>query len=111
MSSTIPDAGNCPCNDPPGGTKNVQFVISNDYFCESGNPAQWSLTFYPNDPLWDGDGCGSQELQCCSAHPTLPWFHKTFNSSTTDYIELRVCGDQGSLDEDTPIGLYEIYVK
>ena len=111
VSSTIPDNGNCPCNDPPGGTQNVQSFIGNDYFCESGNPTYWSYTFYSNDPLWDGDGCGSQELQCCSAHPNLPWFHKTFNSSTTDYIELRLCGSQYPSNEDVPIGLYEIYVK
>ena len=78
--------------------------------CESGNHVNgWSYTLYADDPLWDGDGCGSQELPCCSAHPTLPWFHKVYNSSTTDYIELRVCGDEIVVNEDTPISLYEIY--
>ncbi len=91
--------------------QNVQSFVGNDYFCESGNPAQYSYTFYSNDLLWDGDGCSSQELQCCSAHPNLPWFHKTFNSSTTDYIELRLCGSQYPSNEDVPISLYEIYVK
>jgi hypothetical protein len=29
----------------------------------------------------------------------------------TDDLELRVCGNQGTHDEDTPISYYEIYVK
>ena len=83
--------------------------IGNDYFCESGQYTSSSFKFFTNDSLWDGDGCGSQELQCCSAHPNLPWFHKTFNSSTTDYIELRVCSDRSpASNEDTPVSFYEI---
>ena len=44
---------NCPCNTPPGG-------VQPDYFCESGNPnSNVSPTLYSNDPLWDGEGCGT----------------------------------------------------
>ena len=104
------DAGNCPCNTPPGSTQDIQSFIGNDYFCESGNPANgYTNKLYTDDPLWDGQGCGSQEGNCCAA-PGLPWFYKTFNS-TTDYIELRECGDQSTNDEDVPISLYEIYIK
>ena len=109
VSSSIFDAGNCICNTPPGSTQDVQSFIGDNYFCESGNPNYWSYTFYPNDPLWDGDGCGSQEGNCCSV-PGLPWFYRTIDT-TTDYLEVRLCGDQGPQDEDVPIGLYEIYVK
>ena len=47
---------------------------------------------------------------CCTA-PGLPWFHKVLNTTTTDYLELRVCGDEGNGDEDSPVGFYELYVK
>ena len=48
---------------------------------------------------------------CCTA-PGLPWFHRDYGTSTTtDYIELRVCGDQGPSNEDNPVSFYEIYVK
>ena len=50
--------------------------------------------FYTSDPLWDGKDCSS-EGACCTA-PGLPWFHKVLNTTTTDYLELRVCGDEGS---------------
>ena len=82
-------------------------------FCESGNHASdgsYDSVPYTSDPLWDGKGCGSLESTCCAA-PGLPWFHKTLDNATTDYIELRVCGDEGTANEDTPIAFYEIYIK
>ena len=87
---------NCPCSQGSLQNSTVQSFIGNDYFCESGNPrpdGTFSQGLYTQDPLWDGKGCGSFEGNCCSA-PGLPWFNKVFNSTTTDYIELRVCCDQ-----------------
>ena len=101
--------GNCPCNTPPGGTQEIQSFIGSDYFCESGLSFDWPYLLYVNDPVWDGEECGSQEESCCSA-AGLPWFHKTLNS-TTDYLELRVCADQTASNEDAPVSFYEIYVK
>ncbi len=64
---------------------------------------------YSDDPLWNGEECGSQEHDCCSAND-LPWFHKTLNS-TTDYLELRVCCTYTNTFGNVPISLYELYVK
>ena len=100
---------NCPCNTPPGEVLPPSFV-GNDYFCESGNPnSDWPVILHPNDPLWDGEECGTQEGNCCAASG-LPWFHKTFNS-TNEYLEVRVCGNEAITNEDTPISFYELYVK
>jgi dynein heavy chain len=105
------DNGNCPCNDPPGGTQEIRPFMGNNYFCESANPNRYAWSFFFNDALWDGEGCGSMEGPCCAA-PGLPWFHRDYgNMSSTDSIELRVCGNQGWEDEDTPISFYEIYIK
>ena len=99
---------NCPCSQ--GCTQSVQSFIGNDYFCESGNPNyHYQVKLYTQDPLWDGKGCGTNEATCCSA-AGLPWFNKVLNSTTTDYIELRVCADQGT-DEDVPVSFYDIYIK
>ena len=99
---------NCPCSQ--GNMQSVQSFIGTDYFCESGNPnSGWERKLYIEDPLWDGKGCGSNEAKCCSA-AGLPWFNKVLNSTTTDYIELRVCGDQGTT-ENVPVSFYEIYIK
>ena len=103
----------CPCSQGSVQNSTLQSFIGNDYFCESGNPStdgSFEYKLYTQDPLWDGKGCGSLEGNCCSA-TGLPWFNKVLNSTTTDYIELRVCGDQGTNDEDVPVSFYEIYVK
>ena len=70
----------------------------------------FAAQLYTRDPLWDGKGCGSLESNCCSA-PGLPWFNKVLNSTTNDYIELRVCADQDTGNEDAPVSFYELYVK
>ena len=102
---------NCPCSQNSSQNSTLQSFIGTDYYCESGNPATdgtYQIILYTSDPLWDGKGCGSLEGNCCTA-PGLPWFHKVLNTTTTDYLELRVCGDQN--DEDVPVSFYELYVK
>ena len=100
----------CPCNT--GNTVTVVPFIGNNYFCESGiSGNSWNVTLYTSDPLWDGQGCGSSEVPCCSV-TGIPWFHRDYgNTTTTDYIELRVCGDQGPYGEDNPVSFYEIYIR
>ena len=101
----------CPCNN--GSTVSVPSFIGNNYFCESGNTGSGFAyhILYTSDPLWDGQGCGSTESPCCNV-PGIPWFHRDYgNTTTTDYIELRVCADQRADWEDSPVSYYEIYVK
>ena len=98
---------NCPC----AGGSSPQSFIGNDYFCESANPTDsWDPVFYSTDPLWDGKGCDAAEAGCCS-DSRLPWFNKTLNPATTDYLEMRVCVDQGTHTEDIKLTFYELYVK
>uniref|UniRef100_A0A1X7TVY3 Fibrinogen C-terminal domain-containing protein n=1 Tax=Amphimedon queenslandica TaxID=400682 RepID=A0A1X7TVY3_AMPQE len=100
----------CPCST--GSSQTVPSFVGNHYFCESGNHASnWANILYTSDPLWDGQGCGSLESPCCNV-PGIPWFHRDYgNTTTADYIELRVCGNEGTSNEDSPVGFYEIYVK
>ena len=100
----------CPCIN--GSTESVPSFVGDHYYCESGNNnTSWSSILYTSDPLWDGEDCGSLEAPCCTA-PGLPWFHRDYGTNTTtDYIELRVCGDQDPVNEDNPVSFYEIYVK
>ena len=100
---------NCPCN--VHNNKSPQSFIGSHYFCEAGSIYSGSSTLYTSNPLWDGQGCRSAETACCTA-PGLPWFHRDYgNTTTTDYLELRVCADEGTGNEDVPVGVYEIYVK
>ena len=102
--------GQCVCLCNYNSPVTVPSFIGNDYFCESGSPGHWQHNIY-TDPLWDGQQCGLIDKACCQV---LPWFNKTLISSTTDYIEMRVCEDQPADDEDSHcllVGCYEIYVK
>ena len=100
----------CPCAAFSLQAPYIQSFVGNDYFCESGSPGHWKAnTPYFSDPLWDGQQCGYLEQQCCQASG-LPWFHKDLIYTTTDYIELRVCADQGTNNEDVPVEKFEIDV-
>ena len=87
--------------------------IADNYYCESGNPTQSNeiqYKFYPSDPLWDGQQC---EGTCCSGttSPRAPWFSVQLPTLTTDRIEVRICADEPTNNEDTPIQQLEIYVQ
>ena len=110
LTETRLDIWVCPCYNgssvPP-----PPFFVGSDYYCESGlNDPPWSPILYVDDPLWDGQNCNGHEFTCC-INPNMPWFLKTLNETTTDNIELRVCGDEGLSNEDTPLDIIEIYVK
>ena len=103
-------AHTCPCND--GANNTVPSFVGEHYYCESGaNSTPKSDSIYTADPLWDGNNCPLYEAPCCNG-TGLPWFFRDYGNATiTDYIELRVCGSAGWSNEDTPVQLYEIYVK
>ena len=100
------DAHNCPCD---GGASPPPFV-GNNYFCETGDdtPSVELHRFFGDDPLWDGQDCHNST--CCSQN-NPPWFKVQLSSATTDAIEVRICGDQRTGDEDSPIAMLELYVQ
>ena len=101
----------CPCTRSADRryTGSVPPFIGQDYFCETGSRSSYQHMFYSQDPLWDGEGCGSQNTCCSFNNP--PWFCKQLPQSTTDDIELRICSDQDVSNEDTPIEMFELYVQ
>ena len=108
---------NCPCTN----THRDKFAprppsfVGNDYFCDTGSTNRWLHIFYPDDPLWDGAGCGPANTCCSLNNP--PWFLKQMPSITTDDIEMRMCRDQlldpsnSVIDEDTPVEIIELYIR
>ena len=109
VSETTTDHYACPC-DYSSAAPPPSFV-GNNYYCESGNPNQnWQGQVFPNDKLWDGERC-SHEGTCCTGTNTPPWFSVNLLKPTSDDIEVRICGDESTENEDTPIELLEIYVQ
>ena len=101
---------NCQCTRtdiPYAGT--IPSFVGQDYFCDTGSREAFQYIFYPNDPLWDGQGCGGTSTCCEFNNP--PWFCRQLPQPTTDDIELRICGDEDTSNEDTPIEQVEIYIR
>ena len=100
----------CPCTktDSPY-TRTVPPFIGNDYFCDTGSRERFEYgRFYPEDPLWDGEGCGPTS-SCCQFN-SPPWFCKELPQPTTDDVEVRVC-TWSQQNRDTPFDFIELYIQ
>ena len=109
--TTIPPTSKCPCtnkNIANSATPPPAFV-GNDYFCDTGSINQFDYIFYSSNPLWDGAGCGSSDTCCSFNNP--PWFYKQLSQPTTDDIEMRVCRNENSNNEDVAIENINIYIQ
>jgi hypothetical protein len=108
VSSSFPN-DECPCDTLH--YDHVPTFVGNDYFCESGVQSEWNdgFRFYPDDVLWDGQGCTAHST-CCQLNKP-PWFTKYLPNATTNDIELRLCTSSGTLTDDVPVELIELYVQ
>ena len=100
----------CFCGDPviTPGAPPPTFVGTN-YFCESGNSQTTNLNIaYTDDPLWDGLDCPTNN--CCEFN-SPPWFSAELTALTTDDIEVRLCCDQDTTDENILVQFLELYVS
>ena len=105
--SALHTSNNCPCASSAAGRSAPTFV-GNNYYCESGNPTNSFLSIlYNSDKLWDGQQC-DDEGTCCTGPP---WFSVELANNSTDNIEVRICGNEATDNEDTPIELLEIYIQ
>ena len=103
--------GQCPCvNTRNNRSPRIPPWVGDDYFCDTG--ATWTATtgtFYRDDPLWDGEGCGRYNT-CCSFN-TPPWFSKQLSNATTDNIELRICGYKSHSYQGVLLETIKLYVQ
>ena len=102
---------NCPCSE--NNIRDLPPFVGSDYYCETGDNDKQCCgfsTLYSNDPLWDGQQCPGEEAPCCT-HPNMPWFNKTLSETTTEDIELRLCGDMNIDEEDIPLQVIELFVR
>ena len=98
----------CPCNN--GSTYQAPSFVGSDYYCESGS-MQSEMHVFHSDLLWDGQQCTGLEGPCCN-HPNMPWFNMTLSETTTENIELRLCGDNSlTADGNVLIELIELYIR
>ena len=108
MASSSEKKPICPCST--GSTVKVPDFIGKNYFCESGNPKETAVPgkLYDKDRMWDGQTLKSIEASCSDskyghAYIALP-------SSTTDDIEIRVCTDEATTNEDIGLNNIDLFV-
>ena len=104
---------NCPCYNPAASTNALPpNFVGNNYVCESGNHGRrlgkYEKIFFEDDPVWDGQQC---EGECCSTGNSAPWFRVNLPEPTTDDIEIRICANEGTWNEDSPVQMFEIYIQ
>ena len=106
--STTYTIENCPGAKRPG--KDPPPFVGSHYYCESANTGRHELLpYYTDDPLWDGHGCLANN-NCCS-NTDQPWFFRQMAMRTEDYIEARICTDQGYSDEGVLVEQIQLYVQ
>jgi hypothetical protein len=96
----------CPTNGA-----GVPSFVGDDYFCDSGRTitgSESAFTYFTNNPLWDGMGCVDPLGRCQLNTP--PLFTKALRGSTTNDIELRLCGYDRQPWGETLITNIELYV-
>ena len=100
----------CPCTNIHNTVSiPIPPYVGNDYFCDTASVNHVQYIFYPNDPLWDGQGCG--RLNTCCSFNNPPWFMKELPSPAKDDIEMRLCANEPRSNEDIPVETIELYVQ
>ena len=101
----------CPCLNAGTAQFSSPPFVGQNYFCESGMPTHPSSgTAVSSEPLWDGEGCPATSSCCRFNNP--PYFCRALPSTTTDNIEIRICGSTASTtSEDVHIDFIEIYIQ
>ena len=90
----------CPCHT--NAKTPSPHIVGNDYYCETGIGS--------TEQLWDGDCLADEQNTCCN-NTHLPWFFKPLKTPIADFLELRVCSDESTTNENILLRYYEIYVQ
>ena len=103
----------CPCinaaNTLPASA--LPPYIHQNFFCDTSNRGRhMDGELGCDDPLWDGRGCGAMNA-CCQDQQNSSRFCVDLNVAVTADLELRVCGNEPTSNEDTPLQSIGIYVQ
>ena len=87
----------------------VPSFVGNNYFCATGTRNIQDHFLLSDNPLWDGVGCTGNNTCCQFNQP--PWFCRALPAATSDDLEVRICADQDTWNENTYISNIELYVR
>lgn len=98
----------CSCGSEPD-EHIVPAFVGRDFFCDTASQTGFEEILFKGNPLWDGEGCSSQN-SCCT-HNNPPWFHKQLPAATSEDIEMRLCLSEHLDYGNVLIENVEIYVQ
>ncbi len=81
--------------------------VGDNYFCEVGRYWPSKKNIDAGDPLWDGEGVWQRRGEVLRG----PWFCTDIPGGSHQDIEVRVCADEKTTDEDLLWQSLEIYVQ
>lgn len=112
ISESATDSSICPCSNAVNNlpTSAIPSFVKQSYFCDTGDYDGRAGQLMCDTPLWDGMGCSDQST-CCERQDYTSWFCADLNASVTDNLELRVCGNENTQNEDTPLESVYLYVQ
>ena len=87
----------------------IPSFVGNNYFCATGSRDNPGSNLLTDNPLWDGVGCTGSNTCCQFNQP--PSFCRTLPTTTSDDLEVRICADQDTGNENTYISKIELYVR
>ena len=103
----------CPCMRTFGQrAPRVPNFVGRNFVCNTANLDQnipKDNTQFLNNDVWGGEGCSSRN-QCCT-EGGFPWFSRSLDSPTCDDVEMRVCNDEGTKNENVWLEQVELYVQ
>ena len=99
----------CHCHPGLFSYPSLLAFLGNGIFCESGIslfvPGPLPPVLHLDDPLWDGRQCREK---CCN---NSPYFIKSFDSTTDDQLEIRICNHVSFAGGNNVVQKVEIYVQ
>ena len=113
IAETVRNGSICPCTNTANSLPEsaLPSFVKHNYFCDTGSLDLSGVGELMCDrPLWDGVGCG-QENTCCEHQNNRSWFCADLNATVTEDIELRVCGNEETANEDTPLEFVHLFIQ
>ena len=99
----------CPCRES-GGDEPPAYVGEHFYCSTRTEHAAYSrFKFNATEHAWSVTDSCPIEGGCCNSGN--PWFKRNFLQASTDSLEIRLCNDQPTADEDIAIDEAELYVR
>ncbi|XP_065180692.1 uncharacterized protein LOC135811388 [Sycon ciliatum] len=99
----------CPCSRVPG--RQSPAFVGSHYYCTDYGRAWQRWTFSDDHHLWSNTARSVVGGSCTDSTLPMPWFHRQLTGNTTAPVQVRICADSGTSDENVGIDEAAIFVR